>query len=248
MNSGSLSELGSSSIDPNVTPSGAASTDVFDVPQRCMCPFCTGKILVAEPVDAYSEFNLETGVITNWSSAPPSSDAGLTAVSIVGAFTASEVIANEGRDSLVGSSSADLLTGGGGNDSISGGDGADLLHGNVGDDIVDGGAGDDVVLGGQGADSLMGGAGDDYLSGDRGNDKLTGGSGADSFHASAGMGVDVVADFNGAEGDRIKIDNDLTYTVVQKGSDLVIDLGAGNEMILTGVTVASFHSDWIVQA
>lgn len=70
---------------------------------------------------------------------------------------------------------------------------------------VEGGDGNDVVRGSAGADVLFGGTGNDQLAGLGGNDMLTGGSGADQFLVLANNGVEVITDFNWAEGDRLYI-------------------------------------------
>jgi serralysin len=44
------------------------------------------------------------------------------------------------------------------------------------------------------------------------------------------------------------LDPGTTYTVSQVGADTVIDFGAGSEMILVGVQLASLTPGWIVGA
>jgi hypothetical protein len=63
---------------------------------------------------------------------------------------------------------------------------------------------------------------------------LTGGRGADTFHASAGAGLDLVTDFNAAEGDRVELDAGAPYTVTQQGADTVIGL-SGARVVLKNV-------------
>ena len=99
--------------------------------------------------------------------------------------------------------------------------------------------------GGQGDDVLFGGNGNDFLSGDRGNDTLTGGAGADTFHSSQTAGIDRVTDFNQAEGDHVLLDLGTTYTVSQVGADTVIEMGGGNQVILSGVTLSTLHDGWL---
>jgi len=110
-----------------------------------------------------------------------------------------------------------------------------------------GGGGNEVVRGGQGDDSLSGGGGNDFVSGDRGNDTESGGAGADTFHGSQDAGVDRVLDFHIAEGDRVMLDPGTTYTVSQVGADTVIDMGAGNQMILVGVQMSTLTGAWIFE-
>jgi serralysin len=97
----------------------------------------------------------------------------------------------------------------------------------------------DWLRGGRGDDSIVGGAGPDFISGDRGNDTMSGGTGADLFHSSQDAGIDRVLDFSLAQGDRVELDPGTTFTVGQVGADTVIDMGAGNQMILVGVTASS---------
>ncbi len=148
-----------------------------------------------------------------------------------------------GSDALNGAALNDLLEGFGGADTISGAGGLDIMNGNTGDDTLSGGDGDDVVRGGRDNDVVMGGAGSDFVSGDRGSDTVTGGAGADIFHIFTGAGLDRVTDFNRAEGDRVFVLG--SYTVSQVGGDTVIDLGAGTQMVLVGVSQTSLTGDWI---
>jgi hypothetical protein len=148
-------------------------------------------------------------------------------------------------DNINGNQGADTAYGGGGNDVLHGGQGGDSLNGNAGADTLYGDLGDDTLRGGQGDDVLSGGDGNDWLFGDLGNDTLTGGAGADVFHGAPGGGVDRVTDFNAAEGDRVVLDHGTTYTVSQVGPDTVVDLGHGDQLILTGVQLSSLTSGWI---
>jgi serralysin len=156
-----------------------------------------------------------------------------------------DINGNKGDDTISGGPGGDWLVGGQGNDSIISTAGNDILYGNIGNDTLSGGSDADVIRGGQGDDVLTGGAGNDWLSGDRGNDTLTGGAGADTFHTFSGAGMDVVTDFNAAQGDRVQVDAGTSYTVSQQGADTVIDMGGGNEMILKNVTLSSLPQSWI---
>ena len=120
-----------------------------------------------------------------------------------------------------------------------------ILYGNLGSDTLNGGTGNDLIRGGQGDDVLQSGAGNDWMSGDRGSDTLTGGAGADTFHAFSGAGMDVVTDFNSAEGDRVQLDAGTTWHASQSGADVLIDMGNGDEMILRNVTLSALPSGWI---
>ena len=152
---------------------------------------------------------------------------------------------NVGNDTVRGGGFDDWVVGGQGSDMLFGEDGGDLCYGQVGADTVDGGAGDDAVVGGQANDMLSGGAGNDFLTGDRGDDTVTGGSGADVFHTNAVQGLDQIADFNLAEGDRIQIDPGNTYTLRQTGPSTVIDFGGGNTCVLVNVQMSSLTGGWI---
>ena len=71
--------------------------------------------------------------------------------------------------------------------------------------------GDDILLGDAGDDLIFGQEGNDIISGDVGNDVLYGGSGADMFLFKAiNEGLDIVKDFDVAEGDIIDISSLLT--------------------------------------
>jgi Ca2+-binding RTX toxin-like protein len=152
---------------------------------------------------------------------------------------------NMGNDTIHGNAGDDFSVGGKDNDFLFGDAGGDVVWGNLGNDTCDGGDGADQCRGGQGDDSVTGGAGNDFVSGDRGADTETGGAGADTFHTSQDAGVDRVLDFHLAEGDRVMLDPGTTYTLSQSGADTVIDMGAGNQMILVGVTLSSLTPGWI---
>lgn len=154
---------------------------------------------------------------------------------------------NVGDDSLSGGAGNDMIYGGQGNDRVFLSDGDDWVHVNLGDDVAYGGAGADVFYGGQGHDSLHGDAGNDWLSGDKGNDVLTGGAGADTFRFVASPGDhDTVTDFSYADGDRVQLEPGETYTATQVGADVLVTLGGGLDITLTGVNLASLGAGWII--
>jgi len=160
-----------------------------------------------------------------------------------------DINGNKGDDNIDGGSGGDdWLVGGQGNDVITAHAGGNILYGNLGNDTLTGGSGAELIRGGQGDDVLKGGDGNDWLSGDRGNDTLTGGAGADIFHTFQGADIDVVTDFNAAEGDRVQVDPGTTYTLSQSGADVIIDMGAGSEMILKNVQLSSLPAGWIFAA
>ena len=147
------------------------------------------------------------------------------------------IVGGGGADSLQAGGHGDTVRAGAGDDSVQGGAGHDDINGNAGNDVIHGGGGGGAVLsGGQGGDTIVGGAGADFISGDHGDDFETGGTGADTFHASAASDLDVITDFNAAEGDRIELDPGTTYTVVQSGDDVVIHiLGPDHELFLANL-------------
>ncbi len=161
---------------------------------------------------------------------------------------------NEGDDTVSGWDEDDWVVGGKGDDILSGdapysqGPGNDVVLGNLGNDTCNGDGGSDLVRGGQGNDVLLGQAGNDWLSGDRGDDTITGGAGADIFHTFGDAGIDRVTDFSRAEGDRVQLDPGTTYTLAQVGSDTVISMSGGAQMILVGVSLSSLTRDWIFAA
>jgi len=158
----------------------------------------------------------------------------------------------DGFDDAHGNQGNDIVRGGGGNDWVVGGKDDDQLYGEVGDDIaygnlgndtVDGGDGADWVRGGQGDDIVRGGAGDDLVWGDRGSDTLSGGGGADTFSFFAGAGTDLILDFNGAEGDRIRFEGAaVNYSVTMVGNETQLDFGNGDVLRIVG----TFQTDWLV--
>jgi serralysin len=165
--------------------------------------------------------------------------------SLTGGGQFDDVNGNMGNDTVSTGAGDDYSVGGKDNDLLSGDGGGDVVWGNLGNDTCDGGDGNDQVRGGQGDDSVSGGNGDDFVSGDRGNDTITGGAGADLFHGSQDAGIDRVLDFNLAEGDRVFLDPGTTYTLAQVGSDTVIDMGGGHQMILVGVQLSTLTPGWI---
>lgn len=164
---------------------------------------------------------------------------------LMGNAGADDIEGRQGLDILFGGAGSDWLSGGRDEDRLYGEDGADLLLGAHGRDIIDAGAGNDVLRGGSGDDVLYGREGDDFLSGDRGDDVLFGGAGADRFYVAAGAGVDLVMDFNRAQGDRVQLAPGSSWTVAQVGADTVVSLDGGAKVILAGVSLASLGVDWI---
>ncbi len=99
---------------------------------------------------------------------------------------------------------------------VNGTAGVDVIYGTSGVDRLSGGGGDDIIDGRGGNDILTGGDGDDILIGGAGFDTLTGGAGADTFKLTATDAADLIADYSGAEGDKIDL-SDL-FSVPTGGS------------------------------
>ncbi|MGD1701013.1 calcium-binding protein [Dapis sp. BLCC M229] len=140
---------------------------------------------------------------------------------------------SNGNDSIFGTSSWDVINGVAGHDLLVGGGGDDVIFGGTGNDTIQGGEGDDALIGNQGDDLLQGGNGNDLLQGYVGSDILNGGNGADIFdmldteaktrtetvyrkffgiRIPVGSrtvtyfdDIDVIQDFDAAEGDMVRI-------------------------------------------
>ena len=153
------------------------------------------------------------------------------------------IYGGQGDDTVVGAN--DSLYGGDGNDTIYGGGGNDEIDGDDGDDLLFGGAGNDTITGGEGADTIWGGAGNDTI-------VLTEGTAAaDVIGFQAGSGNDNVTGFDVAE-DKIDLSgattnfanlSDVLAASSVSGSDLLINLGGGDTVLLVGITSGSLTSD-----
>jgi serralysin len=169
--------------------------------------------------------------------------------SIQGGTGFNDINGNQGDDTIVGTSNVgDWLVGGQGDDSITGHGTGNILYGNLGNDTIVGGAGNDIIRGGQGDDSITAGSGAEWISGDRGNDTIQGGSGPDTFHTFSGAGIDKVLGFSAAKGDHVQLDPGTHYTLSQVGADTIIDMGAGDQMILQNVQMSGLPPGWIFGA
>jgi len=154
------------------------------------------------------------------------------------------------NDVMLGDAGMDDLQGGSGNDRLYGGDDADVISADGGNDKLYGDAGNDTLFGGSGKDLLKGGAGDDRLAGGSQNDTLSGQGGADVFVFLSSGGLDTVTDFE---------DNtdlfDISafgfsslgdFGVAQVGTDVLISLGSGSELLVQNATLAALDaSDFI---
>src|SRR5215212_2158202 len=114
---------------------------------------------------------------------------------MIGDITDDDILAKEGNDVVEGDLGIDQIYGAAGDDSIQGGPGNNQLFGGTGNDNLIGGVDDDII---------GGGPGNDHMLGDFGNDILRGGSGADYF--GCGEGLDIILDFDQAEGDVRAVD------------------------------------------
>ncbi len=163
---------------------------------------------------------------------------------VSGAEMGDTINGNQGDDVVHGWDRDDWLYGGKDNDVLYGDDGSDHANGNLGDDTVDGGAGADTLYGGQGNDVLIGGAGADFLFGNLGSDTLTGGDGADVFVVALNAytapfdgAPDVITDFNLSEGDRIRIEGDVSWRTEQSGADARLILSYGSDETYATIVV-----------
>lgn len=98
------------------------------------------------------------------------------------------------------------------------------IIGTVQAERISGGGGGDIILGGNGSDIIDGGAGNDTISGDEGNDMMTGGAGADTFLFRPGGRNDIITDFDGAAGDRLRLEGYRDYSVNQVSGGVVISV------------------------
>ncbi len=99
---------------------------------------------------------------------------------------------------------------------------------------------------------LVGEAGNDRLEGRDGNDTLTGGAGGDTFVFSNAWGRDVITDFSGNSGDRIRFETgfddfaSVMAATSQVGADAVITLDAGTAITLVNVNSANLTADQFI--
>jgi Ca2+-binding RTX toxin-like protein len=169
--------------------------------------------------------------------------------SIQGGSGFDDINGNKGEDTIDGGSGGqDWLVGGQGNDLIVSHSAGNILYGNLGNDTIQGGTGGEIIRGGQGDDVITVGSGAEWVSGDRGNDTIQGGSGPDTFHTFGDAGLDRVIGFSEAKGDHVQLDPGTVFTVSQVGSDTVISMTGGGQMVLVGVQADTLHPGWIFGA
>ena len=157
-----------------------------------------------------------------------------------------------GPDRLFGTNLADIMEGKDGNDILWGLAGNDIMDGDAGNDILYAGLGNDNMQGGLGNDVLLGEGGNDIISGDEGNDLMNGGAGNDTFLFDRLDGDDKIVGFvAGGTEDRLDLRdaafNFLTFNqvlarAVDAGPNVIIDLGAGDSVVLLGVHEAQLRA------
>jgi serralysin len=111
-----------------------------------------------------------------------------------------------------------------------------------------GGSGNDSLTGNAAANHLQGKVGNDRFYGFSGNDTYEGGGGNDLFFFKAGWDDDTVGDLSG--GDKINLTsfnlgdiNDVKALATDSGSNVVIDFGSGDTLMIKGVHVADLQSN-----
>jgi Ca2+-binding RTX toxin-like protein len=162
-------------------------------------------------------------------------------MSFGGGFGNDNITGGSSWDELSGYHGNDHIWGGGGNDGVNGNNGADFLFGEDGNDEITGGTDDDELWGGNnndvlygdyGYDQLFGGNGADVLTGGNGPDHLVGGPNADRFvyiwtsDSSPNPGLDDIADFSSAEGDRIDL-SAMDANAIAAGNQAFTFIGSG---------------------
>jgi Ca2+-binding RTX toxin-like protein/predicted Fe-Mo cluster-binding NifX family protein len=165
-------------------------------------------------------------------------------------------IANSGTDTFEGGegidtidftfSAADLTVDLSLGEAISSGGATEQI---TGVENIKAGAGNDLLTGSDSANTLEGGAGDDTLNGGLGNDILSGQEGADTYTFASGDGQDTVLDFD-PQSDVLQIDGHTIYpfglpagiTVIDQAGDVLITYGAGDTVLLTGLSIAGWEA------
>ena len=112
---------------------------------------------------------------------------------------------------------------------------------------------DNLITGNAIGNVLLGGAGNDTLDGGAGQDILWGQAGADTFLIRKGTGIDIIADFTPGT-DRLDVRDygfkttaALMSRMTQVGTDISVDLGGGDSVILMGVKITNLGAvDFVV--
>ncbi len=159
-------------------------------------------------------------------------------------------------DRLVGTNFNDIIEGKAGNDVLYGLGGHDIIDGDAGNDTIYAGLGNDNIEGGRGNDFIFGEGGNDIISGDEGNDVMNGGLGNDRFVFDSGDGDDRITGFVAGGVDDVLDLRDAAFNFVSMsqvyarardisttaGVSVLIDLGAGDTVILSGVREAQLRA------
>ncbi len=161
-----------------------------------------------------------------------------------GAFIGQAIYGFAGDDTIYSSALDDKVFGGLGNDTVYAGDGADILVGGEGDDFLAGDAGEDEIHTGDGADTAWGGADDDFIF-------LTDDNQTDTILYAAGDGADVVDGFETGV-DEVHLTGagqsfdalDITYNA--DGTQALLDLGGGDQIIFTGLDGNLTAADFVL--
>lgn len=101
------------------------------------------------------------------------------------------------------------------------------------------------AAGNDGSNYVRGGGGAQQIYGGLGNDVLSGGAGKDTFIVIKGQGNDVITDFSATE-DRVRLSAglstfaDVKAHLTQQGSDVVLDMGGGDNLLFKNVSVGAF--------
>jgi len=163
-------------------------------------------------------------------------------------------------DVLTGDGSNNVINGGGGDDLINGGGGWDAVDGGGGSNTISfagyasgmtinltQGHGNDLnsvnIVNFNNIQNVIGSAFADTITGNAAANVLTGGAGGDTFVVTAGGGADTITDFSHAQGDQLDLSAlgmffsmaDVLAAAHEVGSDLVINLDAGNSLTLDNV-------------
>jgi Ca2+-binding RTX toxin-like protein len=154
---------------------------------------------------------------------------GCEVVEFIGSATAVNKIISSNDN---GGAAVNKVTGGNVDDILKAASRGASLDGGFGDDRLTGGNGHDVLNGGfNGNDTIIGGGGNDMITGGAGIDLMTGGAGLDTFlvaaafhtGTTAGM-MDIIADFNHAQGDQIDLDG-IDANTLAGGDDAFVFIG-----------------------
>ena len=134
---------------------------------------------------------------------------------------------------------------------IDGGAGNDVIEGNDFDNTLIGGDGDDIITAGAGADIINGGTGNDkIILTDNGNKTITGGEGSETYKVYSFTGEITITDFAISDAsetiDLREISNIFAFpdlTILQEGTDAVIELSSSQKIILQNIDASLLTAD-----